>query len=153
MIKHIQDRLVVMQIETQSQPFNKNQNQSGSMLEQSNTKNSNGSKKCYSPNSNDCEIMENLSKPYPYIQKRIRRHCAKRPKKVYEYDLLPKRRTDKLLKRNKRLRQTYFASNIKNIDQKSYNGNKKRAKYVETTLDMYFPAQTSDDAEMHADAE
>jgi hypothetical protein len=41
MIHYIHDRLVVMQIETQSQPFNRQMNQSSSMMEQSQTKNSN----------------------------------------------------------------------------------------------------------------
>ena len=44
MIQYIHDRLVVMQIETQSQPFNRLQNQGSSMMEQSQTKNSHGQK-------------------------------------------------------------------------------------------------------------
>lgn len=44
--QYVQDRVVVMQIETKSQPYNsKMNNQSNSILEQSNTKNSIGAKK------------------------------------------------------------------------------------------------------------
>jgi hypothetical protein len=150
MIHYIHDRLVVMQIETQSQPFNRQMNQSSSMMEQSQTKNSNW-QKWYSPQSNSIDFVESWVRPFPYIKQSIRRHVAKRPKKIFDYDIHPKK--TKKIRRNKRLRQTYFATNFNttcqalNLDDEA----KPETKLKDTTIDMYFRKLESVDLEMHVE--
>ena len=152
MIQYIHDRLVVMQIETQSQPFNRNNNQNSWMMENSHTKNSNEEKKWYSPHSNSIDFSQNWVRPFPYIQNRVRRHVAKRPKKEYEYDKFLKKNQDRRAKRNKRLRQTYFATGFAN-NFHSFdigNGAGKKKRLVDSTIDMYFPVKETPDIEMVA---
>lgn len=154
MIQYIHDRLVVMQIETQSQPFNRLQNQSSSMMEQSQTKNSHG-QKWYSPQSNSIDFTQNWVRQFPFKKQGIRRHVAKRPKKIFDYDMHPKLTKNKKVKRNKRLRQTYFATNFnKTCQALNLDGETKpEAKLKDTTIDMYFPKLSSVDVEMHIENE
>lgn len=58
-------------------------------------------------------------------------------------------------KRNKRLRQTYFATNFnKTCQALNLDGEAKpEAKLKDTTIDMYFPKLSSVDAEMHIENE
>jgi hypothetical protein len=92
-------------------------------------------------------------RPNPFIKQSIRRHVAKRPKKIYDYDIHPKKTKNKKVKRNKRLRQTYFATNFNNtcqaldLDDEA----KPETKLKNTTIDMYFRKLESVDLEMHVD--
>lgn len=58
---------------------------------------------------------EDAVRPYPYFTKSVRRHIAKRPRKVFNYEEKPLKRAKKRMKRNKRLRQTYFATNFNSL--------------------------------------
>jgi hypothetical protein len=81
----------------------------------------------------------------------VRRHVSKRPKKVYEYDDEHSKSKARRVKRNKRLRQTYFATTFHNnlsFDFGKGKGNKRRM--VDTTLDMYFPFKENDEEMMEA---
>lgn len=150
MIQYIHDRLVVMQIETQSQPFHKLVNQNSCMMESSMVKNSCDEKKLLSPQSNSVDYSQTFVKPYPYIRNRVRRHVAKRPKKLYAYDKNLKRNKSKRAKRNKRLRQTYFATSYNNafnsFDMGDQSCRKKRL--IDSTIDMYFPVKEEQDEGM-----
>lgn len=92
-------------------------------------------------------------RPFPFIKQSIRRHVAKRPKKIFDYDIHPKKTKNKKIKRNKRLRQTYFATNFNNtfqalnLDREA----KPEAKLKATTIDMYFRKLESVDLEMHVE--
>ena len=150
MYEYVHDRLVVMQIETQSQPQNRANVQNSWMLTQY-PKNSCDSKKFYSPNSDSFDFGSSCVRPYPYIKNRVRRHVSKRPKKVYEYDDEHSKSKARRVKRNKRLRQTYFATTFHNnlsFDFGKGKGNKRRM--VDTTLDMYFPFKENDEEMMEA---
>ncbi|CAI2363425.1 unnamed protein product [Moneuplotes crassus] len=153
--QYVQDRLVIMQIETKSQPYsNKINNQSNSILEQSNTKNSNDVKKCYSQNSNDsCGLEDDCVRPYPYFTKSVRRHIAKRPKKAYDYDVRPPKRTKKRIKRNKRLRQTYFATDFKKLRCTLDGRDVKRPRLKDTRIDEYFPRVSASKNDINEDME
>ena len=148
MIDYINDRLVVMQIETQSQPNTLVKVKEGTQGPQISLKQIDELKKLCSPNSSSMELMQNCVRPYPYIQNRVRRHVAKRPKKVYEYDKLPTKCALKRSRRNKRLRQTYFATSFGKNSGSGKEKCRKRAKLVDTTLDMYFPVKENSDIEM-----
>ena len=80
---------------------------------------------------------------------------AKRPQKVYDYQVKQEKRASKRVKRNLRLRQTYFAANFNNlyhsIDLEEEG--KKRPKLKDTTIDMYFPARGTSDEDMQVECE
>lgn len=148
MIDHINDRIVVMKLETQSQPNTLIKLREGAQGAQIIPKQTDELKKLCSPNSSSLELMQNCVRPYPYIKNRVRRHVAKRPKKVYEYDKLPTKSALKRTRRNKRLRQTYFATSFNKNSGSGKESSRKRMKLVDTTLDMYFPVKENRDAEM-----
>lgn len=63
-----------------------------------------------------------------------------------------KKNQDRRAKRNKRLRQTYFATafanNFNSFDLG--NGGSRKKRLVDSTIDMYFPIKETPDVEMVA---
>ena len=71
---------------------------------------------------------------------------------MFDYDKFVIENNDKRVRRNKRLRQTYFDTSHKdskpNSATKAQSGKSKKKKYMNMTLDMFFPVkETSEDSD------
>lgn len=171
--KYIHDRVVIMQIETKSQPSDsKASSKMSCMIESSDSRVIEEEKIQLAKNKrfkplNGLELSGKLwnfrfsyftcldsIRPYPQIKTKVRRH-------VLKYNHEPVRRSKRIknkeLKRsthNKRLRQTYFMTSFhsknKSLDNKDETNRKiKRKKYRDTTLDEFFPiVERPEDEEM-----
>lgn len=162
-IQYINDRLVIMQVESQSQPSNRIQNAiSGEMIEVSSPQKRKKKLKVtkhilWSPLSDSAETFHRPAQQHQLVE-RVRRHVAKRPKVVFDYDKFIIEKDDKRIRRNKRLRQTYFETSQKDSKPgsatKAQSCKSKKKKYMNMTLDMFFPIkETSEDADEQSNKE
>ncbi|CAI2385630.1 unnamed protein product [Moneuplotes crassus] len=178
--QYIHDRIVVMKIETKSQPYsNKLCNRTTGILEQLNSNSFEASKKCYSHNSNESyDLRAKHARPYSYITKSSRTKAWQKKEKAAKSHKAVKiqedekmtsrispaallmnpslkyrqktsqvtpmrreasRRTIKKIKRNKRLRKTYFASKLAKQNCSVDGRDLKRPRLKESKIDEYFP--------------
>ena len=154
MIQYINDRLVIMQIESQSQPSSRIQNAiSWEMIEISTPQKWKKKVKVtkhilWSPWSNSAEMYHRPAKQHQLVE-RVRRHVAKRPKAVFDYDKFIIEKDDKRVRRNKRLRQTYFEASHKSSKPssatKAQTNKIQKKKYMNMTIDMFFPIKEMDE--------
>lgn len=109
----------------------------------------------HSPISSVGGDYEAMVRPYPYIKNKIRRHVAKRPKMEYSYDKALKKNGERRAKRNKRLRQTYFAASFaQNHHSMDYTTIKsKKKEFMNAKLENYFSKRAPEEVDMKTENE
>ena len=102
----------------------------------------------WSPWSNSAEMYRRPAKQHQLVE-RVWRHVAKRLKAVFDYDKCIIEKDDKRVRRNKRMRQTYFEASHKSSKPssatKAQTNKIKKKKYMNMTIDMFFPIKEMDE--------